>query len=89
MDNKEKITYLVLKTFYDNIPHNKHFGLKFTAIWIMSIAIAGVFLKILPIPCIISLLLFMLFCLFAMMILANYDEIKDMYYKYTIKNETN
>jgi hypothetical protein len=87
MDNKEKITYLVLKTFYDNIPHNKHFGLKFLAIWMMSIAITGVLLKILPIPSIISLLLFMLFCLFAMMLLADYDEIKDMYLSSAINDD--
>ena len=87
MDNKEKITYLVLKTFYDNIPHNKHFGLKFLAIWIMSILITGVLLKILPILSIISLLLFMLSCLVAIMILADYDEIKSMFLNRTIDDD--
>lgn len=87
MDNKEKITYFVLKTFYDNIPHNKHFGLKFLAIWIMSIVITGVLLKILPILSIVSFLLFMLSCLVAIMILADYDEIKDMYLSRAINDD--
>ena len=41
MDNKEKLTYVVLKMFYDNIPHNKHSDLKFMAILIIFYLIAA------------------------------------------------
>ena len=41
MDNKEKLTYVVLKMFYDNIPHNKHSDLKFRAILIIFYLIAA------------------------------------------------
>lgn len=45
MDNKEKLKYEILKVFYDNIPHNKHFCLKFILSWIVCFSMIGIFLK--------------------------------------------
>lgn len=43
MDNKEKLKYEILKVFYDNILHNKHFGLKFIVSWIVCVSMIGIF----------------------------------------------
>lgn len=86
MNNKEKITYLVLKTFYDNIPHNKHFGLKFTAIWIMFFLIDAVVFWMMPFT-IISLLLFLIFFIMIIKMLCGYCEIKDWFLSTAINDD--
>lgn len=86
MDKKEKLTYMVLKTFYDNIPHNKHFGLKFTAIWIMCVLIDSVVFWMLPFT-IISLLLYLTFFIMIIKMLCGYCEIKDWFLSTAINND--
>ena len=86
MDNKEKITYLVLKTFYDNIPYKKYFGLKFTAIWIMFFLIDSVVFGMMPFT-IISLLLFLIFFIMIVKMLCGYCEIKDWFLSTAINDD--
>lgn len=76
MDNKEKIKFLVLKTFYDNIPYKKYFGLKFTAIWIMG---AVTLYFVIGLPTIISLPISLLLFFILLITLCAYSEIKDIF----------
>ena len=75
MDNKEKLTYLVLKTFCDNIPHNKYFIFEFIVMWIMFVSISCVVIMITP-P-IISLLLAVIYIPISTSLLFEYNEIKN------------
>ena len=84
MDNKEKIKFLVLKTFYDNIPYKKYFGLKFTAIWIMG---AVTLYFVIKLPAIISLPISFLLFLILMITLCGYSEIKDTFLSEEINND--
>jgi hypothetical protein len=84
MDNKEKIEFLVLKTFYDNIPYKKYFGLKFTAIWIMG---AVTLYFVIKLPAIISLPISFLLFLILMITLCGYSELKDTFLSEEINND--
>ena len=84
MDNKEKIKFLLLKTFYDNIPYKKYFGLKFTAIWIMG---AVTLYFVIKLPAIISLPISFLLFLILMITLCGYSEIKDTFLSEEINND--
>lgn len=84
MDNKEKLTYLVLKTFYDNIPYKKYFGLKFTAIWIMG-AVTLYFVT--KLPTIISLPISLPLFLILLITLCEYSKFKDNFLSEKINND--
>lgn len=84
MDNKEKLTYLVLKTFYDNIPYKKYFGLKFTAIWIMG-AVTLYFVT--KLPTIISLPISLPLFLILLITLCEYSKFKDTFLSEKINND--
>ena len=84
MDNKEKLTYLVLKTFYDNIPYKKYFGLKFTAIWIMG-AVTLYFVT--KLPTIISLPISLPLFLILFITLCEYSKFKDNFLSEKINND--
>lgn len=90
MDNKEQLKYLVLKTFYDNIP-NQYFGLISLAILMMffpigilvliiaPIKIASLFISPLPIKFIFIPILLIINFLFILITLLNqYEEYDDI-----------
>lgn len=81
MDNKEKLKYEILKVFYDNIPHNKHFCLKFILSWIVCFSMIGIFLKtfLFILHPIIFVLTFVIFGLSALLSIVLYPNIKDIF----------